>query len=226
MNVRKGQTYYRGESYNPENPPGIPSTSQRRQLVILNMVESADGLQYREILFNQRQPSSGLTQTTADAAIAAINSVRPGVTLIDTDNDGDPDETDPDDDNDGIRDSDEVILGTDPLLADSDGNGTNDGDENSDGDRYTDAQELNLLETDPRDGNSRFEPVFQRNGANGELRFPTILGRRYTVEGTSDLIEFREVSSILGTGNEMIVDLGAVNGTQLFRVRVEIASAN
>ena len=48
---------------------------------------------------------------------------------IDTDNDGIINALDEDDDNDGIPSVDEAQLGSNPLSADSDGDGTNDGDE-------------------------------------------------------------------------------------------------
>ena len=46
---------------------------------------------------------------------------------LDTDGDGIPDSTDTDDDGDGINDSDEALIGTDPLLFDTDGDGNSDG---------------------------------------------------------------------------------------------------
>ncbi len=53
--------------------------------------------------------------------------------LIDTDGDGEPDITDTDDDNDGLSDSDELTLGTNPLVVDTDGDGISDGDEVANG---------------------------------------------------------------------------------------------
>lgn len=46
--------------------------------------------------------------------------------LADTDLDGMPDITDPDDDNDGLLDTEELTMETDPLKADTDGDGIND----------------------------------------------------------------------------------------------------
>ncbi|UTH02249.1 YPDG domain-containing protein [Macrococcoides canis] len=62
------------------------------------------------------------------------------VPAVDTDGDGTPDATDTDDDNDGVSDSDEIVVGTDPLnpettpgtpdgSIDTDGDGINNGDE-------------------------------------------------------------------------------------------------
>ncbi|MEM9681430.1 MAG: CAP domain-containing protein, partial [Bacteroidota bacterium] len=45
---------------------------------------------------------------------------------VDTDNDGTPDNIDTDDDNDGFTDTEEAARGTNPLKADSDGDGVND----------------------------------------------------------------------------------------------------
>ena len=52
-----------------------------------------------------------------------------GPAPIDTDGDGKLDAVDQDDDNDGIADAQESSLGTNPLLADSDGDGVQDGTE-------------------------------------------------------------------------------------------------
>ena len=46
---------------------------------------------------------------------------------VDTDNDGQGDVCDTDDDNDGLSDIDEATAGSNPLLADTDGDGINDG---------------------------------------------------------------------------------------------------
>jgi hypothetical protein len=75
----------------------------------------------------------------------------------DTDNDGTPDVLDTDDDNDGLSDTDESTLGTDPLVADTDGDGQNDNVEvwadtstptDTDGDGIIDALESNTIDTD------------------------------------------------------------------------------
>ena len=71
--------------------------------------------------------------------------------LIDTDGDGIPNRTDIDDDNDGVPDTDEVNNGTDPLNADTDGDGKNDGVEgiaDTDGDGKIDALESDIEDTD------------------------------------------------------------------------------
>ncbi|WP_249042007.1 ice-binding family protein [Polaribacter glomeratus] len=77
---------------------------------------------------------------------------------IDTDGDGTPDSTDTDDDGDGINDFDEALIGTNPLIVDTDGNGINDGDADFDGDGIDNATESDatlatVTDTNPVDGN-------------------------------------------------------------------------
>ncbi len=68
---------------------------------------------------------------------------------------GETDPNNPDSDNDGLNDGLEVnILGTDPVLTDSDGNGTPDGDEDNDGDGFTNAEEVQCG-SDPIDPESK-----------------------------------------------------------------------
>jgi hypothetical protein len=62
-----------------------------------------------------------------------VTSVSLDEPTIDTDGDGILDQTDTDDDNDGVNDSDEALVGTDPLLTETTP-GTPDGDLDSDGD--------------------------------------------------------------------------------------------
>ena len=69
--------------------------------------------------------------------IADISDALPS----DTDNDGVPNLTDTDDDNDGVSDSDEALIATNPLLADSDSDRTEDGLGDFDGDGLSNAEE-------------------------------------------------------------------------------------
>ncbi|MBI1294096.1 hypothetical protein GC175_03945 [bacterium] len=77
--------------------------------------------------------------------------------LQDNDGDGIGDVVDPDDDNDGLSDVDEAIAGTNPLVADTDGDGKNDAVEvgadpsapiDTDGDGIIDALESSITDTD------------------------------------------------------------------------------
>ena len=81
-----------------------------------------------------------------------------GTTPLDTDGDGIPDTTDTDDDGDGINDADEALIGTDPLLFDTDGDGNSDGVDDFDGDGISNADESDenagiITDTAPVDGN-------------------------------------------------------------------------
>ncbi len=70
---------------------------------------------------------------------------------LNTDGDALGDVCDNDDDNDGLTDNLENSIGTDPLLADTDGDGLSDGEEvgyDGDSDTYTPGQDLNPLSVD------------------------------------------------------------------------------
>lgn len=220
--VRFGFAHYWGQSP-PSSMFSVPF-AERRRVVIINGVRNARDLEYLEVLHNDTAQASGALSGSDEAMIKqAINMVQPGVTLPDTDGDGDPDETDPDDDNDGLWDGEEVLLGTDPLLADTNGNETPDGDEDPDGDHFTNLQELRLLLTNPLDGNSRFEPDYLLAGTEFSISFPTETGRSYVVERTRDLVHFDLVDTVSGTGMVESVLLGPPTGSQLYRVKVESA---
>ena len=99
-------------------------------------------------------------------------------------------------------------AGTDPLLADTDGNGTSDGDEDPDRDRYTNLQEVEILLTDPLDGTSKFTFEFVRTATEHSITFTAMRGRRYKVERSIDLNEWSEVISFVGNGSRVPVPLG------------------
>jgi choice-of-anchor A domain-containing protein len=104
------------------------------------------------------------TESDENAAIQTDTAPADGnpditfASVIDTDGDGIPDATDTDDDGDGINDADEALIGTDPLLFDTDGDGNSDGLDDYDGDgidNATESDENAAIQTDtaPADGN-------------------------------------------------------------------------
>ena len=70
-----------------------------------------------------------------------------------------------DTDGDGLFDSEEALLGTDPTLVDSDGNGINDNDEDTDGDGVNNFDEI-LAGTDPSvpNGSTTITPTTDTDG--------------------------------------------------------------
>ncbi len=152
----------------------------------------------------------------------AVDDVRV-TALLDSDLDGTPDLSDPDDDNDGLSDDDEGLLGTDPLLVDTDSNGIDDPDEDADGDGFGNLEEIELLGTDPLDPGSRFAVAIIRSAAGPfELRFPSKSGTSYTVESgpAPDNLGFQ--SSHPGIDGEIVVPISSTVATGsrgFFRVR-------
>ena len=170
--------------------------------------------------------TNGLLAPAGAPGIALDNVT---VSLIpDTDGDGDPDATDPDDDGDGLPDEDETTLGTNPLLADSDGNGTDDGEEDFDSDGQSNFAELVVTLTDPLDQQSRFvvraSPVPADSNAI-RLSYPTVAGRDYLVERIqSDGVWTELPPAIPGDGSPAERDLpgGPLPGVSKYRVLVTL----
>ena len=69
----------------------------------------------------------GSFQAVNFETITGVQAVTVTVNNADADGDGTPNSSDTDDDNDGLTDLQEGTLGTNPLLADTDGDGFNDG---------------------------------------------------------------------------------------------------
>ena len=69
----------------------------------------------------------GSFQAVNFETITGVQAVTVTVNNADADGDGTPNSSDTDDDNDGLTDVQEGTLGTNPLLADTDGDGFNDG---------------------------------------------------------------------------------------------------
>ena len=101
------------------------------------------------------------SRTNRDFCLANYSWGTNAVTLAnstDTDGDGTPDATDNDDDNDGVNDSDEALVGTDPLDAETT-DGTPDGSLDTDGDGINNAAESDetlatATDVAPADGNA------------------------------------------------------------------------
>ena len=87
----------------------------------LNINGEAPGFVYR-----RNGPSLYFYRYPYSSAYGGVYHFVKATLLIDTDGDGSYDLDDLDDDNDGLTDTEELNYGTDPLLADSDGNGIND----------------------------------------------------------------------------------------------------
>ncbi|UTH06668.1 Ig-like domain-containing protein [Macrococcoides canis] len=111
---------------NPETTPGTPDGS---------IDTDGDGI-------NNGDESDETLPNPTDKDGSGIPDIveKPTTPPVDTDGDGIPDDVDTDDDNDGVNDSDEIVVGTDPLnpettpgtpdeSIDTDGDGINNGDE-------------------------------------------------------------------------------------------------
>jgi len=105
---------------------------------------------------------------------------------------------------------------------DTDGDGIPDSlDPDDDNDGQSDADEL-AFGTDPLDPTSFFKPVLARaaDPANGfTLSFPGAAGIRYTVESSTELDDWDELSTHVGSGEEIIVPLPLAGPARFYRVR-------
>jgi hypothetical protein len=113
----------------------------------------------------------------------------------------------PDSDSDGLNDFTEVQLGTNPLAPDTDGDGYSDDYEYRTGYNPVDAKVA--------------PDLFMTIHPSVEVRFPTAIGKLYTIEKSTDLKVWEAVeSNLVGNGN-MISRHFTAEGTiaQYFRTR-------
>ena len=121
----------------------------------------------------------------------------------DTDGDGIIDLYDSDDDNDGINDADEALIGTDPLLKDTDGDGVEDGALDFDNDGISNADESD---------DSLISPTDQNNDGNADII--TNDGTDSDNDGIVDLLDLDSDGDGLADSDEGNADLdndGIVN---------------
>jgi len=119
---------------------------------------------------------------------------------------------DPDTDNDGLLDGDEVYLyGYDPLLADSNGNGTDDGDEDFDGDGLSNVSDPLPLATNFQDGDMNnsgsvdaADVLIIQQIALG-LRTPTLSDYQH-----GDVVPLGAPDGVIDTGDVLMVTRAAL----------------
>jgi len=109
---------------------GVPSGTGQPIKMMVMLVSGDSGWGSNQVLGSLPAGSGALEGTMRTLnfnAVTGTQTISMTVDNSDTDGDGTPDATDPDDDNDGLTDVQEGTLGTNPLLADTDGDGFNDG---------------------------------------------------------------------------------------------------
>ena len=175
-------------------------------------------------------PNDGQTFTSplAPQGIAIDNLAV--TALVDTDLDGLPDLTDPDDDNDSLPDLVEATLGTNPLLADTDTDGVADGDEDADHDSLSNAAEVLVTLTDPLDPASRFTAAIGPDPGQSTgvlLTVPSLTGRTYLVQRSTDLLAWGSVSSHPGTDGALVIPFPGDPDSPhyFFRIQVSLTPA-
>ena len=108
------------------------------------------------------------------------------------------------------------------FLSDHDQDGLLDpADADDDNDGQADAYE-NAFGSDPLDTASRFLPVLARAAAvpHGlELSFPGAQGISYTVESSTTLSGWQDLTTVTGDGQPIVVPLSSAGGRMFFRVR-------
>lgn len=117
---------------------------------------------------------------------------------------------DPDSDDDGLLDGEEVnTYGTDPLVADSDGDGESDFHEVSMG-------------FNPTNSFSKLNFHGSISGNSYELSFMTTTGRTFYLESRNSLVvgEWVERIGLGGTGTELILIDPEISSNRFYRIKV------
>lgn len=112
-----------------------------------------------------------------------------------------------DSDGDGLPDLEEAALGTNPNLADSDLDG------------QSDFFEAILTGTDPLASSSFFKAHLLLRPTVAEVSFPSLIGRTYRVETSTDLVTWITSSEQAGTGSDLVFEIDR-SDTLFFRVGI------
>ncbi len=114
-----------------------------------------------------------------------------------------------DQDGDRIPDQEEVKLGTNPALADSDQDGQDD------------FFEIFLAGTNPLSGASAFRPSLSLEQDAVQIAFPSLVGRLYEIEISDDLVNWFPGAQLGGTGDKMNFSL-SFQDRSYFRIRISL----
>ena len=94
----------------------------------------------------------------------------------------------------------------------------------SDGDGFTDADEA-IFGSNPQDANSHFTMTFTLPSATmARPSFPTLTGRSYTIQASTDLTTWSDIATYSGTGSTVIADLPLDTGEvmKFYRIRARM----
>ena len=94
----------------------------------------------------------------------------------------------------------------------------------SDGDGFTDADEA-IFGSNPQDANSHFTMIFTLPSATlARLSFPTLTGRSYTIQVSTDLTAWSDITTYAGTDATIIAELPRDTGEvmKFYRIRARM----
>ena len=89
---------------------------------------------------------------------------------------------------------------------------------------FTNADEA-VFGTNPQDANSHFTMTFTLPSATmARLSFPTLTGRSYTIEASTDLTIWSDITTYTGTDATVVADLPRAAGETIkfYRVRARV----